>query len=331
MKHHLVSRSPGPRRMLPARKVGLTLLALIALAATHPDVAQAEEQLSIPQPVIDECTAELADRQDRMSSCLKGGAVAFVLLNLAQQDDFYGEAAEPVIEACRNQNETFKTTWICFENAVEEAMETRSLIGLEAMPDACYAGISDSSTLDRLVDEQRAAETAIFGEPLYVSWGGIYYPFRGCPEPEAAEGGDPTTGSATESSETVASHISPEACLAYAGIDEFLSSRNAEELEAVVAAVTALPANRRIEGLALLGVPEQAITFARDAEPEEAVAMSFIGTALLRRHHPDIYEEHLASPAVPDEISDLGTAMVDGLLSMALEGYEEGCAGTSEG
>lgn len=101
---------------------------LAALAATLlvlPSAMQA--QSAIPQPVIQQCNATA--RASELPDCLKNGAIGYEMLELLRGEDFYGAAATPVIDTCTARNETFATTWLCFQRAAADASETGSLIG----------------------------------------------------------------------------------------------------------------------------------------------------------------------------------------------------------
>lgn len=333
-------RRPAADMPIAKRRAAHRAMLVALLSAAVAGAAAAETAPSIPEPVVAQCASVMASRQHEMSDCLRHGAIAFDLLRLAAEEEFYGAAAERVIAGCGERNETYRAIWICFRTAAKEAAETRGLIGLESMPDACYAGISDPDTLERIQDAEDEAERAMFGD-WYSSGFDNYHPLRECPPPAGSAASDRTAGegggeanvagTVAEDAGPGTGGISPEACAAYAGLEAFLAARETGELEAVVTAVQALPENRRLEGLVLLGVPEDALAFAQGAGEGEAIGLAFIGAALLRRHHPELFDAYLASPAVPGELGSLGAAMLDGLLALALEGYEEGCGGPDGG
>jgi hypothetical protein len=135
----------------------------------------------VPQEVIDECNEVNSDSYNNMPECLKEGVVAFDMLQTAMQDEFYGPSAHLVIDGCRERNETYAKVWICFENAAEQAAETRGMIGVEDMKDVCFASISDPSTYDRIVEENKKARRKHIGEE-YLYGGQMYFPFKGCPK-----------------------------------------------------------------------------------------------------------------------------------------------------
>ena len=149
---------------------------LVALSTAQPTIAQSG---NIPAEVIQECNAD-ADAS-KLPECLKDGALAFSALRLAQSPEFYGDSALPVIEACRSSNDTFHATWVCFDIAAAKASETRQLVGLENISDACVAGISDSEIHSRLKQEYKADRLAMFPDEMF-SGGTMYTPFRGCSE-----------------------------------------------------------------------------------------------------------------------------------------------------
>jgi hypothetical protein len=140
---------------------------------------------NISTAVISECNAKA--NASSLPDCLKNGAIASETLEAARTDDFYGEAAAPVIEWCRNENDTYHTTWICFENAAEDAAETHELIGNENIADSCIAGISDPNIcarLDVLYLERRKGR---FPYERFFR-GEMYSPFRGCSQEDAVRG-----------------------------------------------------------------------------------------------------------------------------------------------
>lgn len=144
----------------------------------------------IPQAVIDECNAE-AGASD-LPKCLKNGAIAFEMLDLARSDSFFGKAASRVIDPCREKNDTFHTTWICFENAGEKAVETRELVGRENIADSCVAGVSDPDVYARLNAAYREKRDARFPDEMFFG-GDMYHPFQGCPQDEAVLDADPAS------------------------------------------------------------------------------------------------------------------------------------------
>ncbi len=111
-------------------------------------VAASMAVADVPQQVIDECNKANSESYDEMPSCLKNGVIAYEMLGLALQGEFYGPSAQRVIDLCRDKNDTYETVWICFENAAEQAAETRRMIGIENMKDACFVSISDPDAYD---------------------------------------------------------------------------------------------------------------------------------------------------------------------------------------
>lgn len=155
------------------------LALLIGFWITGATLAHAQEG-SIPQQVITNCT-DTVTNYGKMPDCLKSGAVAYAILDYAQSDNGYADAATPVIDACKTNNETLGATWSCFKNTVANAVETRSLIGLDAMTDACYAAVSDPEKQTRLLQKHKELRAEIIGDTMV--FGSIMYrSFKGCPD-----------------------------------------------------------------------------------------------------------------------------------------------------
>lgn len=159
---------------MPKRSTILMACAIITLA-----ISAGSAQEPLPVEVIEECNAK--QNASELPDCLKEGSIAFEMLALARDNSFFGDDALPVIEICQEQNDTYHTTWICFENALEKAVETRELIGLENIVDNCVAGISDEDIYGRLDAVYREKRKQRFPDVTFFG-GDMYHPFRGCSE-----------------------------------------------------------------------------------------------------------------------------------------------------
>lgn len=276
----------------------------------------------VPQPVTDECNDANAGSYYNMPNCLKEGAVAFEILNLALQENYYGPSAQKVIDGCRERNETFETVWICFENAAEKASETRQLIGVKNMQDQCYVAVSDPEILDRIKKAEKQSRKMYFGDE-YSFGGGVYYPFRGCSESKP----DPETGAEVNDTEGSSDGFSELACSAYKEIDNLLVSQSDTELEALFNAMNELPKDERLNSLSSTGVSRQSIEFIQNAGEEQAMATAILLAALMHKHHPLLLEQFIDSGGSPtNSVADqLGGSLVSGMFELALAGYDEQC------
>ena len=137
----------------------------------------------VPQTIVDECHAAHRDSYNQISGCLIRGAVALTMISTSLRTEFYGSAAQPIIDSCQENNETTAKTWVCLRNAAEEATKIRNLIGADAMKDSCYRSISNPSILEKLeklsIENQRehASDEAASGLFAFI----FYHPFKGCP------------------------------------------------------------------------------------------------------------------------------------------------------
>lgn len=153
----------------------LSVIATVSFCSmAHADAAG---KTSIPDAVIQECNESASASE--LPDCLKNGAIAFEMLTMAQSEQFFGERASRVVAACRETNDTFYNTWVCFDVAVEKAAETQELIGVENIADDCVAGIADTELHTLLEGAYRAKRQAMFPDEMFFG-GGMYMPFQGC-------------------------------------------------------------------------------------------------------------------------------------------------------
>lgn len=273
----------------------------------------------VPTEVIDECNEVHADSYNNMPECLKEGVVADAMLETALLDNFYGPSAQRVIDGCRERNDTYEKVWICFENAAEQAAETRGMIGVENMKDACFASISDPSIYDRIVEENKKARRKHIGEEYFFG-GQTYHPFKGCPlENQTAE--KPTVSGDDDG-------LSAQACSAYQDFEQVLSSNSASELESAFSAAEALPEDEYLNSILALGVSQSSIEFLQAGDEKQAMGTAFILAALMDKYHPDLLKRFMENGEMNSNpnLDALGDQMIAGFLSMALEGYEDQCA-----
>ncbi|MBD3766271.1 MAG: hypothetical protein IE927_16620 [Rhodobacterales bacterium] len=276
----------------------------------------------VPTAVIDECNEVHADSYNNMPECLKEGVVAHEMLETALLDEFYGPSAQRVIDGCRERNDTYEKVWICFENAAEQAAETRGMIGVENMKDACFASISDPSIYDRIVAENKKARRKHIGEEYFYG-GQMYFPFKGCPQEDQAAAKPADSGNDGKDD-----GLSAQACTAYRDFEQVLSSNSAAELESAFSAAEALPEDERLNSILALGVSQSSIDFLQAADEKQAMGTAFIFAALMNKHHPDLLKRFMESGEMNSNpnLDALGDQMIAGFLNMALEGYEEQCA-----
>ena len=276
----------------------------------------------VPQEVIDECNEVNADSYNNMPECLKEGVVAYEMLETAIQDEFYGPSAHRVIDGCRERNETYEKVWICFENAAEQAAETRGMIGIENMKDACFASISDPNIYDRIAEENKKARRKHIGEEYFYG-GQTYFPFKGCPE-EDQEAAKPVNAPSNSKGEG----LSAQACSAYRDFEQVLSANSSADLEEAFSAAETLPKDERLTSILALGVSQSSIDFLQAGDGEQAMGTAFILAALMNKYHPDLLKRFMESDEMNSNpnLDALGDQMIEGILNMALEGYQEQCA-----
>lgn len=276
----------------------------------------------VPQEVIDECNEINSGSYNNMPECLKEGVVAYEMLKTATQNEFYGSSAHRVIKGCRARNETYEKVWICFENAAEQAAETRDMIGVENIKDACFASISAPDIYDRIVEENEKARRKHIGEEYFYG-GQSYFPFRGCPQED-----QPTTDPANSGIDAKDDGLGVQACSAFKDIEQVLSTNSAADLEAAFSAAEALPEDERLNSVLALGVSQSSIDFLQSADEDQAMGTAFILAALMNKHHPVLLDRFMESDEMDSDpnLDALGDQMIEGLLNMALDGYREQCA-----
>ena len=300
------------------------------------------QQVNIPPAVIAQCN-EQASASD-LPTCLKVGTVAFEMLSMASGEDFYGEAAEPVIAVCSETNDTFAGRWTCFRIAAQKAAETRALIGLESIADRCVAGISDpevSGRIEALFKERRAA---MFPDQSYFG-GEMYYAFQGCPDPEPAQKQGTGPGSTHDD---VASALqtalgqkgeeddlySEQSCSLYDEMSELVATSDADELRAISSRVKALEDPDASAMAAATGLSKDAMAFLMSADQRQKITAASTLGSFLEIHHPELMEEFMSQEPARNEHgqpgSDLGNemarAVMTRILQTAREKYERNCS-----
>ncbi|MGR3703819.1 MAG: hypothetical protein ACU0A4_17195 [Paracoccaceae bacterium] len=317
----------------------LSFLAIPALLAT-PAFAQSGD---IPAEVIAQCNVVASATE--LPDCLKEGATAVEMFELARSSEFYGAAAEPVLEACGVRNETFSNQWTCFQNAAQKAAETRELIGSENIADACVAGISDPDIAIRIDQNFKLKRKTRFPDEMFFG-GGMYYAFQGCPtegeKAEVEEGGAPPSdtdavgdalGAALGDAKSEEPY-SEEACAAYADIGDLIKTKTTDELR-----VIALEMKEREDldaaGLvSMAGLSDKTAAFLETSGQDEGQGMVTLFTiaAYVETHHPVLIDElmHQGKDGAPGPEDALAKEMASGLVSVmiggARENYEASCA-----
>ena len=295
----------------------------------------------IPEPVITQCneTATAAS----LPTCLREGAVAFEMLELARSEAFYGPAADRVIEICGERNDTFGSQWTCFSVAVERASETRALIGLDNIADACVAGISDAQRAERIEEAYLQSRERMFPDVRYFG-GESYFPFNGCPAAaEKDESGSPKP--ADDVADALASALgaqqdddrySDKACRVYAEIEGIISTTDAEILRSMTAQMKEIDEDNAEELAAVTGISEDAAVFIYGSGENQLMTAALIMGAFVETHHPALIEEFLADEAEASKKpgAELGAEMAQSIfasmLASARQEYEDNCGPANE-
>ncbi|OSQ45731.1 hypothetical protein [Marivita geojedonensis] len=290
-------------------------------------LAQSED---IPQAVIAECNAKA--NASNFPTCLKEGAIAFQLLGDMITSDYYGPAAEPVVNACSARNDSYADTWTCFLEAARSAAETRDLIGIEDIADPCVAGISDQQMAARIGTEFMALRSERFPYETYYSSGSDYYPFQGCKD-EGDQQSSLTSSIATihTVSQETGSAISPIACSTYSEIQNLVQNLSERELRYIW---TSLQENEGADAATIAqitGLSTASAQFILNANEDQAMMTGALLGAFLRKTHPSILENFLADSAQATESpaeqmgSDMAVAMFYMVLETAEEQYVSAC------
>lgn len=317
----------------------LSCFVISALLST-PAFAQSGD---IPAEVIAQCNAVASASE--LPDCLKEGATAFEMLEVARSAEFYGAAAEPVIEACGKTNETFSSQWTCFQNAARKAAETRELIGVDNIADACVAGISDPDLSARIEQAFALKRDARFPDRTFFG-GTMYYSFQGCPadeeKAEVEEGAAPQSTSDAVSSALGAAlgetksedPFSDQACAAYAEIGSLIEAKTGDELRALGLEMKARDEVDAAGLASLTGLSDETAAFLETSGQIEGQGMVTLFTiaAFLETHHPGMVAEFMPRSEDGAEGPDdaLAQEMAMGLVTTMIDGaranYEAACA-----
>ena len=294
-------------------------LLITSLLTAFASVARAE----VPRPVIDECHEVNAESYGNMPECLKEGTVAYEMLGLVLHDDYYGPSAQRVVDGCRERNDTFEKVWICFRTAARRAAETRQMIGIENMKDACYAAISNPTVYERIKAQNVKSRREHVGEKRFYSGGGLYRAFKGCPSKDREK-----ADNANAPRDDKGDGLSKQACSTYKEFEGVLASHGAAELVAIFAVAETLPEEERLKSFSKLGVSQASIDFVQSADDQEAIGTGFILAALINKHHPDLLKRfmEIGETSSNPALNNLGDQIITGLLQIALEGYEKQCS-----
>lgn len=297
-----------------------TLLAsqLLLLAWGSPLLAQGD----VPSEVIAECNA--AGSASSLPKCLKEGAIAYEMLELAREDGLYGDAAEPVISSCADRNESFNTTWLCFETAAEKAVETRSLIGLENIADRCVAAISDETAHTEITRIYKDKRNARFPDEMFFG-GDMFYPFQGCP----SEGEDAietkAEASPTADAAPSADRLADARCNALAELEGAIAQHSADELRDIQANLAQKERAEADTIASSLGISEGSASELLSGSEADKMQMAMLLGAFLREHHPPLFQDILDNPnqLQGSPASELGGQMATGIITMMIEGAEK--------
>lgn len=298
-----------------------------AVLAGHAALGQAG---NIPDEVVAECNAEASASE--LPDCLKSGAIAFDMLALVQEGDFYGDDAARVIDICSDRNDRYHATWVCFQNAADRAVETRQLIGADAIDDACVAGISEPETYEQLEASYREKRQERFPDTHFFG-GTMYRQFQGCPEEPAPT--DSETGEVLQE-QTGSSQISSSDCAAYSELEELVAGTDADALRGMFAQLESMNEPSPSDLSNVTGLSPASADFLHgegDAqEPEEAGlrSVALLG-AFLRDSHPELLDDFFEQ-AVDDQsspVGELADEAAKGFLMMiidaAYDAYHEQC------
>jgi hypothetical protein len=329
--------------MLKSFTAGLGALTITLL----PSLATA--QGDIPQEVIDECNATA--RATDLPHCLKTGALAYEMLEVARSDAAYGDAAETVLTFCEEENSTFQDRWVCFDYSAKRAAETHELIGRDNISDDCVAAISDP---DIYAELEKTFDTKLgerFPGEYYVSMGRNFTAFPGCKNTDNAETHSDTSdkvadalaaalapqnlGNSQGASNTPASdtpaHLRAEACTIYAEMKEIVASNSPDELRDMAARAKALDDPSPVDTAEIFGLSADAAEFLDSLEgPGQGFFAPLLGS-FLHEHHPQLLVEFLDSNDTPGggPASELGGQMARGFVMKIIENtrgiYDTSC------
>ena len=303
---------------------------LAALAATLlvlPSAMQA--QSAIPQPVIEQCNATA--RASELPNCLKNGAIGFEMLELLRGEDFYGAAATPVIDCCATRNETFATTWLCFQRAAADASETGRLIGQDNIADRCIADISNPALEAQIGDIYQAKREEHFPNERYFG-GEMFYPFQGCPEPSAEEDATDAPSDAAPGAITEA-ELDTAACAALGEVEGLVEASSAKELRAFGADLRAMDEPGPDQFAEAFGFSTETAEYLLAGGEEHGMTIATTFGAFIDEHHPDLLMEFFQQDETPASgmAGQIGSEMAQGFLTMiihaARERYQTSCQG----
>ena len=303
--------------MLKPTRITPKSILLMAVLSTAGGLASAQE---VPTEVIEQCQSTVDAHN--LPECLTYGAVAFILMERAVLANYFGPDAARIIDICREQNDNFWSSWICFINAAEKAAETARLIGRDLISDSCVRTIADADVIERL----KAEKTEVYSlfDPSSSYFGSSrYFPFKGCPEPIANNSIAPDIKATPQG----AALYDTEECKAFGAVDEFLGTQTATELRAIFPLLEALPKEERLKSLSQFGLPATALDVIATKLEQDALGVVILMTGMLDRHHPDLVQEIFEIGGADEAFAD---QFESGFLSMitdsALESYEDACS-----
>ncbi len=251
------------------------------------------------------------------------GSLAHDFLDLVRQEDYYGSAAEPVLSACAERNDSFSSRWSCFSKAVESAVATRELIGLDNIADACVAGISDPEVSKRLDQTRSQMRRDRFGDRF---WGGstMYHPFEGCPAEENAlepEGAEESAGVAP-----AATGMTEASCSAYRDVEGIVRESSIDELKAILDEMNSLDDPDVAELARATGIGEDSAATILATDENELMGAALLVASFLESYHPGVLQEAIREEQglIDGPAAELGDAIGMGMFNMMLDGVREG-------
>jgi hypothetical protein len=306
---------------MPLKKIAR--LSMVIVSCSGGALAQTD----IPSPVIEACNATAAANE--LPDCLKNGAIAYEMLSMVQNSDFYGEAARPVIEACQARNDSFETAWICFRSAAQDAAETRELVGLENIANQCLAGISDPVLASRILEINLQLRRTRFPDE-YFTPSTMYYPFRECPS-NADAGRNPSSPSNDAGGNGADGRLDTRACAALEEIDTIIATRSADDLRAIGAEMEEADDPTGVVERIGLSAEARDWIFRDDADQDHGMLVAAMLGTFIHDHHPDLLMEIFAQQN-PDALGpaavaggDMAEQIVMMVVGSARERYDAAC------
>ena len=251
------------------------------------------------------------------------GSLAHDFLDLVRQEDYYGSAAEPVLSACAERNDSFSSRWSCFSKAVENAVATRELIGLDNIADGCVAGISDAAVSKKLEQAQSQMRRDRFGDRF---WGMaiMYHPFRGCPVEDDSLAPEDIEESARAA--PAASEPTADFCSAHRDVEEIVRRSSIDDLRAIWSEMTALEDPDASELARATGLGENSAATILDVGEDDKIRTALLLASFLESYHPGLLQEALREEQglIDHPAAEFGNAIAMGMVGALLDGVRKG-------